>query len=99
MRVERVTSCPADPASMTSARFSNKRRDHKMQTRYLWALARAMALTMGALRPAHGSPPLYQNKDIGSPSAAGATTVDAHGVYTIPGSGARIPGTPDRLPY
>ena len=70
-----------------------------MQTRYLWALAGAMALTMGALRPAHGSPPLYQNKDIGSPSAAGSTTVDANGVYTIQGSGADIWGSADSFQY
>jgi regulation of enolase protein 1 (concanavalin A-like superfamily) len=68
----------------------------------LWVLAGALALTMGALHPAQGSPPppvLDQKKDIGSPSAAGSTTVDANGVYTIQGSGADIWGSADSFQY
>jgi hypothetical protein len=47
-------------------------------------------LLAAAATPAWSQSPLPTTKDIGSPSAAGSTAVDANGVFTIKGSGIDI---------
>src|SRR5262245_58521398 len=54
-----------------------------------------------ALLPAGANPPSapWIDQDIGGPSAAGSTDVDANGVWTLRGSGADIWSTADQFHF
>jgi regulation of enolase protein 1 (concanavalin A-like superfamily) len=71
-----------------------------MHKRYLWALAGALAFTVGGLKPALAGPPAgFTDLDVGTPSPAGSSDVDSNGVVTIKGGGDDIWNNADNFHY